>query len=533
MWQKPIKKTLFTVCVDNYAPEITELTFPFIKRWASKIGADFHVITERKFPHLPPPCEKLQIYRLAQEMQNDWNIFVDADAFIHPEAPDFTVMLPRDTVCHHGRDFAPIRWKYDRYFLRDGRNIGSANWFTIASDWCIDLWKPIDDLTVEEIIANISPVPMETLSNVDAAHLIDDYTLSRNIAKYGFKCTTVIEQHEKMLLTKDHCFFWHHYVLPQDKLQECIKQGIPVSEALKKFKVAELRKIAMHFSKIFPVNTFPVTQLLPTLPEGATEVKVQEWQTKFGKFWCPEGDKAIDSVVEELESQLYGAVNPGEVVIDCGAYVGVFSRLAVKAGASKVVAIEPFPVSAACFERNLLEEIKEDKVTLGKFGVWNEEARIEMSSNPTWATQNSMLIFRGPHTQNVPVTTLDKVVFEELKLKQVDFIKMDIEGAEGMALDGAGETIRKFKPRLAIATEHFVGDSNALRLKIEDIAPGVYGFSNGNNVLKAIPITVELSETTLKERSPIPENYLMPDTFELGVQEGLAKQHPGTDDPSY
>jgi hypothetical protein len=162
-----------------------------------------------------------------------------------------------------------------------------------------------------------------------------------------------------------------------------------------------------------------------------------------------------------------------------------------------------------------------------------------------------MLIFRGPHTQNVPVTTLDNVVFNELKLEKVDFIKMDIEGAEGMALDGAGETIRKFKPRLAIATEHFVGDSNALRQKIEDIAPGVYGFSNGNNVLKCHPIAVEFIEPKIietskespKERHPIKEVSPMAGIlrdgeprekiYELGVAEGVVKQRPGTYNPSY
>ena len=36
----------------------------------------------------------------------------------------------------------------------------------------------------------------------------------------------------------------------------------------------------------------------------------------------------------------------------------------------------------------------------------------------------------------VPVTTLDKIV-EELRLPRVDFIKMDIEGAEREALRGA------------------------------------------------------------------------------------------------
>ena len=53
----------------------------------------------------------------------------------------------------------------------------------------------------------------------------------------------------------------------------------------------------------------------------------------------------------------------------------------------------------------------------------------------------------------VPLTTIDKIV-AELGLPRVDFIKMDIEGAEANALAGARDTLTRFKPRLAIAAEH-------------------------------------------------------------------------------
>ena len=42
----------------------------------------------------------------------------------------------------------------------------------------------------------------------------------------------------------------------------------------------------------------------------------------------------------------------------------------------------------------------------------------------------------------------------ELKLERVDFIKMDIEGAEPNALRGGRETIAKFHPRLAMSVYH-------------------------------------------------------------------------------
>jgi hypothetical protein len=55
------------------------------------------------------------------------------------------------------------------------------------------------------------------------------------------------------------------------------------------------------------------------------------------------------------------------------------------------------------------------------------------------------------------LTTIDKLV-GELKLPAVDFIKMDIEGAEMEALEGAVETVRHFHPRMTISLEHRPSD---------------------------------------------------------------------------
>lgn len=126
MWQKSLKKTIFTLNIDGYAPEITEISYPLMKHYAEKIGADFYVIKDRKYPGYPPVYEKLQIYELAQEMRNDWNIYIDSDALIHPDLMDLTNHISKDTVAHNGHDTADNRWRYDRFFHRDGRHIGSC-----------------------------------------------------------------------------------------------------------------------------------------------------------------------------------------------------------------------------------------------------------------------------------------------------------------------------------------------------------------------------------------------------------------------
>lgn len=245
-----MKKIIWTLNVKgNYSPDIINLTYPLIKKYAHKIGADFNVITERKWPEFPVVYEKLQIYELGRG--NDWNIFIDSDALIHPDFWDVTEMVPRDTVFHVGQDFAPNRWTYDRFFRRDGRNIGSCNWFAAASDWCIDLWTPLDvppdPLTLDEALLRIHPIASELASRryirgeknqimpddkglphtvakpiITPEHLIDDYTLSRNIAKYGLQFINL--QSIKQRTGDQGDYFWHLYQISIEEKIEGIKK---------------------------------------------------------------------------------------------------------------------------------------------------------------------------------------------------------------------------------------------------------------------------------------------------------------------
>lgn len=212
---KQITKTIYLLNVDNYAPEITELTYPLIERYAKKIRAGIVEITKRKYPEYPVVYEKLQIYDLAKITNTDWHIYIDSDTLIHPDTIDFTNLLHKDTVLHNGADMASIRWHYNNYFLRDGRNIGSCNWLAIASDWCLDLWQPLD-IPLEEALANITPIHTELQRGITKEHLLDDYTLSRNIARYGLKFTTA-DQLQKDNGIETLSFFWHQYTIPTDE----------------------------------------------------------------------------------------------------------------------------------------------------------------------------------------------------------------------------------------------------------------------------------------------------------------------------
>ena len=86
-------------------------------------------------------------------------------------------------------------------------------------------------------------------------------------------------------------------------------------------------------------------------------------------------------------------------------------------------------------------------------GVWNEDAELTLRvSNKLSSLAGSVVFQHESEGPKVLLTTIDNAA--ELQLNKVDFIKMDIEGAELKALEGAVETISRFNPRLAITLEH-------------------------------------------------------------------------------
>jgi len=214
---------IFLLNIDNYAPKITSLTYPLIHRYANKIGAEVFIISERKFPVWPLDYEKLQIFELAKQLGADWNIYIDSDMAIHPDFLDLTAHLGKDTISHLDADVATVRWRMDDYFRRDGRFIGSGNCFTVASDWCLDLWRPLDDLNCEQAINRIFPIQAELKKPIKPGHLISDFTLSRNISRFGLKFMSVKEILKKLGLQNAN-WIWHHYLISEDEKADRLAQ---------------------------------------------------------------------------------------------------------------------------------------------------------------------------------------------------------------------------------------------------------------------------------------------------------------------
>jgi FkbM family methyltransferase len=199
--------------------------------------------------------------------------------------------------------------------------------------------------------------------------------------------------------------------------------------------------------------------------------------TPLGEFWIPARDlRTLFEMVDEQQRAIYehGAVRvrPGDIVLDCGANVGVTVRAELARGAGLVVAIEPASAPLDCLRRNLASELQQGKVIIYPRGVWDRDAELELTNAPNSAsTTASVAIQLGQPVEKIRLTTIDRIV-QELHLQRVDFIKMDIEGSEGPALQGALHTVAAFHPRMAISLEHRPTDPDTLPALVHRLWPG-------------------------------------------------------------
>jgi len=205
---------------------------------------------------------------------------------------------------------------------------------------------------------------------------------------------------------------------------------------------------------------------------------LRQWETPDGKYWLPKGsDAVLPILLAQQELNIYGfpgkPMAPGEVVFDCGAHVGVYTRLALKAGARLVVAIEPSPGNVESLRRNFKDEIAAGRVIVYPKGVWDKEELMPFYQDPDNSAADSFVV-RGAKDKvlmHMPLTTIDKIA-AELKIEHVDLIKMDIKGATVRALQGAAGTLKKSRSRVVISTEEEQDDPKAIAATFDALGMG-------------------------------------------------------------
>jgi FkbM family methyltransferase len=164
----------------------------------------------------------------------------------------------------------------------------------------------------------------------------------------------------------------------------------------------------------------------------------------YGKFFCRKRTTDLSEVSESFESEVIRVFRPkaGDVVVDCGANIGKYTIMAANI-AKTVVAIEPSLGNFKVLERNIDLNGCKNVVAL-RCAVWDRNTKIRLYNPPV---DNDLSAYSaksrtGTGYETVDARRLDGIM-KDLKVKTIDWLKVDVEGAEWEVLRGVD--IRKVR----------------------------------------------------------------------------------------
>lgn len=231
--------------------------------------------------------------------------------------------------------------------------------------------------------------------------------------------------------------------------------------------------------------SFPESRVKTSLRNKKNEIKCRRYNRRpngsqlkvcfrdgYFEYHLPKYDitiNAYDDCFYEFEKLIDGylahyALKKGDFVVDAGAFVGAFTLVAscLVGKAGRVIAYEPDQACARKLRRNLAINSFSKNVQVEETGLWSSAKTLTFQSD-LGAGSSIMELSNDSSTKEsnsknqVKVVCLDEEV-KRLGLSKINFIKMDIEGSELEAVDGAKLSLKKFRPSLAIASYHLINE---------------------------------------------------------------------------
>jgi FkbM family methyltransferase len=183
---------------------------------------------------------------------------------------------------------------------------------------------------------------------------------------------------------------------------------------------------------------------------------------KYGyKVYCPINKEDL-IVMSRHEDEIIDHFNTkqGDIVVDVGAHIGKYTIIASKrVGANgKVIAIEAHPGNYEMLNRNIKLNGLTNVIPLN-YAVYSEESRIKlyMPDEEFGYTMHHSIMFsylspkyslKGKENEKfieVNANTLDNLLQKNGLSREVNWIKIDVEGAEFEVLKGATEILSNSK----------------------------------------------------------------------------------------
>ena len=152
-------------------------------------------------------------------------------------------------------------------------------------------------------------------------------------------------------------------------------------------------------------------------------------------------------------------LKPGSVFYDLGANAGYFSLLANRViTEGKIYSFEPSPAARQLLEMHLelnSAKITTDTISLLPFAISDTEKQIEFSDSHIPKEGNTYIkgspIFSGTENR-ITVQCYSVDGLQEQGFEKPDVMKIDVEGAEYDVLQGAVNTLQRYKPGILLAT---------------------------------------------------------------------------------
>lgn len=167
----------------------------------------------------------------------------------------------------------------------------------------------------------------------------------------------------------------------------------------------------------------------------------------------------------KFEKEIWRYLKPkkGEVFIDVGTNVGKYALKVAKIVGNEglVIALEPHPNNWRCCQRASIIN-KLNNIIAVKAAAWEKDCKLNLFIGDESGHHSTKQDSGFGHII-VEAKALDNIV-RELCVKQVNWIKIDVEGAELEVLKGLKKVLKKFAPKVIvevlnknlIATLHFM-----------------------------------------------------------------------------
>jgi len=190
----------------------------------------------------------------------------------------------------------------------------------------------------------------------------------------------------------------------------------------------------------------------------------------FGCFFFE--NKRYEAATTDAVARL---LSPGDVFVDVGANIGYFTVMAAARVGSqgRVYAFEPNPLPRRLLEISIAKNGLESRVTLRTCALSDtdgEDVEFFVGSDLSNSTISSLAPWEG-HLQSgtlsreqsirVPSRTFDSVA-DELAVAHIDVVKIDVEGAEMLVLNGMRRSLERCRPRHVVCETGLHSDIAAL-----------------------------------------------------------------------